>query len=232
MSSAAPLAAPLVETTEDRLRRELAQSSQAEARESLLREESRGADNARSGAPTTGAPPSSRPATRKALEGPLLTGGELVVARRTHFARKQPNCAIARNNGISESSRPPRRACFHVSTANKRFISARSNPTTICALPACRSAHPGGITHGGARSHRCWSRAGGGGTVRLWPGAPQYGGRAGPGSLEAPRRRARCLRASRRRERTRGARSWESEEYCKTLSRPATASPAGRGRAR
>ena len=38
MSSAAPLA-PLVETTEDRLRRELSQSSQAEARESLLREE-------------------------------------------------------------------------------------------------------------------------------------------------------------------------------------------------
>ena len=32
-------AAPLVETTEDRLRRELSQSSQAEARESLLREE-------------------------------------------------------------------------------------------------------------------------------------------------------------------------------------------------
>ena len=31
--------APLVETTEDRLRRELSQSSQAEARESLLREE-------------------------------------------------------------------------------------------------------------------------------------------------------------------------------------------------
>ena len=39
MSSAAPLAAPLVETTEDRLPRELSQSSQAEARESLLREE-------------------------------------------------------------------------------------------------------------------------------------------------------------------------------------------------
>ena len=32
-------AAPLVEETEDRLRRELAQSSQAQARESLLREE-------------------------------------------------------------------------------------------------------------------------------------------------------------------------------------------------
>ena len=32
-------AAPLVETTEDRLRRELSQSSQAQARESLLREE-------------------------------------------------------------------------------------------------------------------------------------------------------------------------------------------------
>ena len=32
-------ATPLVETTEDRLRRELSQSSQAEARESLLREE-------------------------------------------------------------------------------------------------------------------------------------------------------------------------------------------------
>ena len=32
-------AAPLVETTQDRLRRELSQSSQAEARESLLREE-------------------------------------------------------------------------------------------------------------------------------------------------------------------------------------------------
>ena len=39
MSSAPPFAAPLVETTEDRLRWELSQSSQAEARESLLREE-------------------------------------------------------------------------------------------------------------------------------------------------------------------------------------------------
>jgi hypothetical protein len=72
MSSAAPLAAPLVETTEDRLRRELAQSSQAQARETLLREECARlrADNrlsttckgnSKDQGPTTTSTPRSRP---------------------------------------------------------------------------------------------------------------------------------------------------------------------------
>ena len=82
-------AAPLVETTEDRLRRELAQSSQAQARESLLREECARlrADNRalKRAEARRLAPPSAAlygPATRKALEGPLLTGRELVVASK------------------------------------------------------------------------------------------------------------------------------------------------------
>ena len=98
MSSAAPLAAPLVETTEDRLRRELSQSSQAEARESLLREECARlrADNRalKRAEARRLAPPSAAlygPATRKDLEGPLLTGGELVVASKERPRYLYPN---------------------------------------------------------------------------------------------------------------------------------------------
>ena len=70
--------AETTETTEDRLRRELAQSSQAQARESLLREECARlrADNRalKRAEARRLAPPSAAlygPATRKALEGPL-----------------------------------------------------------------------------------------------------------------------------------------------------------------
>ena len=107
MSSAPPLAAPLVETTEDRLRRELSQSSQAEARESLLREECARlrADNRalKRAEARRLAPPSAAlygPATRKALEGPLLTGGELVVA-----SKERPPAKARRRSEVS-----PRRA--------------------------------------------------------------------------------------------------------------------------
>ena len=82
-------AAPLVETTEERLRRELAQSSQAQARETLLREECARlrADNRalKRAEARRLAPPSAAlygPATGRALEGPLLTGGELAVASK------------------------------------------------------------------------------------------------------------------------------------------------------
>ena len=81
--------AATAETTEDRLRRELAQSSQAQARESLLREECARlrADNRalKRAEARRLAPPSAAlygPATGRALEGPLLTGGELVVASK------------------------------------------------------------------------------------------------------------------------------------------------------
>ena len=91
-------AAPLVETTEDRLRRELSQSSQAEARESLLREECARlrADNRalKRAEARRLAPPSAAlygPATRKALEGPLLTGGELAVASKERPRYLYPN---------------------------------------------------------------------------------------------------------------------------------------------
>ena len=81
--------AETTETTEDRLRRELSQSSQAEARESLLREECARlrADNRalKRAEARRLAPPSAAlygPATGRALEGPLLTGGELAVASK------------------------------------------------------------------------------------------------------------------------------------------------------
>ena len=111
MSSAAPLAAPLVETTEDRLRRELAQSSQAQARESLLREECARlrADNRalRRAEARRLAPPSAAlygPTTRKALEGPLLTGGELVVASKE---RPPGASATSRRTMTADETRTP-----------------------------------------------------------------------------------------------------------------------------
>ena len=122
-------AAPLVETTEDRLRRELSQSSQAEARESLLREECARlrADNRalRRAEARRLAPPSAAlygPATRKALEGPLLTGGELVVAskERTYGFKGTDRYSLEiwlRNNGLEYSTL--RRHCFYQVTVEK-----------------------------------------------------------------------------------------------------------------
>ena len=144
MSSAAPLA-PLVETTEDRLRRELAQSSQAEARESLLREECARlrADNRalKRAEARRLAPPSAAlygPATRKDLEGPLLTGGELVVASKERPPGAYETCyelGIAiwlRNNGINGiEPAAMRRACFHVSTVEQLVNLSRCHMKAI-----------------------------------------------------------------------------------------------------
>ena len=159
-----PRKAPAVtaETTEDRLRRELAQSSQAQARESLLREECARlrADNRalKRAEARRLAPPSAAlygPATRKALEGPLLTGGELAVASKerppgAYETSYELGIAIwLRNNGI-DGIEPAamRRACFHVSTLEQLVNLSRQHMNLVQqrfdALPRvpCRPRAP------------------------------------------------------------------------------------------
>ena len=143
------------ETTEDRLRRELAQSSQAEARESLLREECARlrADNRalKRAEARRLAPPSAAlygPATRKALEGPLLTGRELAVASKERPRHLYPNDRYSlevwlRNNGIDPTFEM-RVLCSHLTVEALVKSSQRSKRTfqTRCdALPDPVNSH-------------------------------------------------------------------------------------------